>query len=58
MSDCYYIVTNPVPLADVNTECQDAYGVQSSIIGLGHNTSLDDRMEIYFHLEKLVNVDG
>ena len=57
MSDCYYVVTTPVPLNQVDTECKNAYGTQASIFGFAHNASLENRMDVYLTLEKLVNID-
>lgn len=58
LRDCYYVVETEQPLAEVNKECRKAYGVQSSMIGISNNSTLEDRMELYFHMDKLINTDG
>ena len=55
---CYYVVeTPPLPQADVDEACKDAYGSQAMILGLTRSASIDLRMELNFHMNQL-NVDG
>ena len=55
MQDCYYIVTTPASLANVDASCKSSYGPQATILGLTLHDPKEYRVELNFYLSSLIS---